>query len=348
MGHKQTELSSLLAITTVITILTFSSTLNEAHGSGPIVIPDQFCWPIDGSLTSDEFEITDQFGTIRHNDGFSSDRYCADADKIRANGEQFIFGATQHYQVWKFPGTLNFQDPGTGQIVDINIPQFGLNLQDVILGEPENIMVPADKITRVIVMINGIPEAVDTRVNSNDHNLHWKCYDISVANNLAETVTLITQHGSGPTTVFDPREFCTPIIKTHFDIIHSSSQTFGTLIPNHLTCFGVGNLSMENRVLQLDDQMNGLIDVEIVTVGGRSFDDRLCVESFKNLPGQNGGGNGGGDGGDAGVGGELLPTDSTALVIAGLQTSGLWMLSALGAVAVAGFGMLYFQIKRKQ
>ena len=48
------------------------------------------------------------------------------------------------------------------------------------------------------------------------------------------------------------------------------------------------------------------------------------------------------------VGGEFLPIDTTALVIAGLQTSGLWMLSALGAVAVAGFGMLYFQIKRKQ
>jgi len=47
------------------------------------------------------------------------------------------------------------------------------------------------------------------------------------------------------------------------------------------------------------------------------------------------------------VGGELLPIDTTALVIAGLQSSALWMVPTLGAVAGAGFGLLYFQVKRK-
>jgi len=48
------------------------------------------------------------------------------------------------------------------------------------------------------------------------------------------------------------------------------------------------------------------------------------------------------------IGGELLPIDTTALVIAGIQNSTLWMLPTLGAVASVGFGLLYLQVKRKK
>lgn len=47
------------------------------------------------------------------------------------------------------------------------------------------------------------------------------------------------------------------------------------------------------------------------------------------------------------IGGELLPIDTTALVIAGIQGSALWMLPTLGAVASVGFGLFYLQVKRK-
>jgi len=46
------------------------------------------------------------------------------------------------------------------------------------------------------------------------------------------------------------------------------------------------------------------------------------------------------------VGGELLPIDSTALVLAGLQTSAIWMLPVLAGVAGSAFGVLYIKSRR--
>jgi len=46
------------------------------------------------------------------------------------------------------------------------------------------------------------------------------------------------------------------------------------------------------------------------------------------------------------VGGELLPIDSTVLVLAGLQTSAIWMLPVLAGVAGSAFGILYIKSRR--
>ncbi len=46
------------------------------------------------------------------------------------------------------------------------------------------------------------------------------------------------------------------------------------------------------------------------------------------------------------VGGELIPIDSTALVLAGLQTSAIWMLPVLAGVAGSAFGILYIKSRR--
>jgi len=46
------------------------------------------------------------------------------------------------------------------------------------------------------------------------------------------------------------------------------------------------------------------------------------------------------------VGGEFLPIDSTALVLAGLQTSVFWMLPVLAGVAGSAFGILYIKYRR--
>jgi len=45
------------------------------------------------------------------------------------------------------------------------------------------------------------------------------------------------------------------------------------------------------------------------------------------------------------VGGEFLPIDSTALLLAGLQTSAIWMLPVLAGAAGAGFAA--FKLRRK-
>jgi len=47
------------------------------------------------------------------------------------------------------------------------------------------------------------------------------------------------------------------------------------------------------------------------------------------------------------VGGELLSIDSTALVLAGLQTSAIWMLPVLAGVAGAGFYLIKFRTNKE-
>ncbi len=46
------------------------------------------------------------------------------------------------------------------------------------------------------------------------------------------------------------------------------------------------------------------------------------------------------------VGGELIPIDTTALMLAGLQTSAIWMLPVLAGVAGSAFGVLYIKSRR--
>jgi len=46
------------------------------------------------------------------------------------------------------------------------------------------------------------------------------------------------------------------------------------------------------------------------------------------------------------VGGEFLPIDSTALVLAGLQSSAIWMLPVLAGIAGSAFGILYIKSRR--
>jgi len=46
------------------------------------------------------------------------------------------------------------------------------------------------------------------------------------------------------------------------------------------------------------------------------------------------------------VGGELLPIDTTALLLAGAQTNALWILSALAVIGSIAFGALYLTTKK--
>ena len=46
------------------------------------------------------------------------------------------------------------------------------------------------------------------------------------------------------------------------------------------------------------------------------------------------------------VGGELLPIDSTALILAGAQTNAVWIMSALAIIGSVAFGALYITSKK--
>jgi len=46
------------------------------------------------------------------------------------------------------------------------------------------------------------------------------------------------------------------------------------------------------------------------------------------------------------VGGEFLPIDSTALILAGAQTNAVWLMSALAVIGSVAFGALYIKSKK--
>jgi hypothetical protein len=46
------------------------------------------------------------------------------------------------------------------------------------------------------------------------------------------------------------------------------------------------------------------------------------------------------------VGGEFLPIDATALLVAGAQTNAVWILSALAGIVSVAFATLYIKTKR--
>lgn len=48
------------------------------------------------------------------------------------------------------------------------------------------------------------------------------------------------------------------------------------------------------------------------------------------------------------VGGEFLPIDTTALLVAGAQTNAVWMLSALAVIGSVAFGALYISSKKSE
>jgi len=52
------------------------------------------------------------------------------------------------------------------------------------------------------------------------------------------------------------------------------------------------------------------------------------------------------DGPDCMVGGEFLPMDNTALLLAGAQTNAVWIISALAVIGSVAFGALYLTTKR--
>ena len=70
------------------------------------------------------------------------------------------------------------------------------------------------------------------------------------------------------------------------------------------------------------------IEIQFVSPGGWAFDD------FEFCTGQDM------------VGGELLPIDSTALLLAGAQTNAVWIMSALAVIGSVAFGALYITSKK--
>ena len=287
--------------------------------NGPPPFGDFKCWEfINGIVVPPALlVITDQFGPIE-NETWEQIAYCTAANKFIGESDfisPFSPALNQHYQGWLYPSpTIG---SGTGQTIIIDVPQLQQNFQTTLLNL-DSILVPATKFL----------EFEPFEVDSFDTEQHWNCYLIEEPP-LNVPVTLITQHGEQEAQVLDPFLFCAPMIK--FDPF--LGQSFGSnTIQEHMICYDLqitgGNPFNLPDLLQ--DQLTA--DPEgnpiplSVTLG---LEELLCVPAFKSFPT---------------VGGSMIPIDSVALLLAGVQSISMWMIPAV----IAGVGIsIFVAIRRK-
>ena len=291
-------------------------------GNGPIAPPfgDFVCWtafesPI--SLTSD-IQILDQFGPVEHTNSWQQIQYCTAASKFidpEIFESPFSPLLNQHYQGWHYDEAFS---EGIGQPVLIQVPQFD-DFQTV-LGPLEQIMVPAIKIL----------DFDPFEVVSVDLEQHWNCYEIDGLPPDVGLIDLFTQHGEiVDVSVGNPFLFCTPMIK-----IDSTQQVFPfdeILIDEHMVCYFISvnprNDGTENLPFALFDQLTQPFQ-EPAPIDNL-FLEKLCVPAFKSFPT---------------VGGSMVPIDTTALLLAGVQSISMWMIP----VVLAGIGIGVFVVIRRK
>jgi len=313
----------IFSIASILVLAGFSA--NEkayagGNGNGFPPFGDFKCWinvDDENSPTSNaDLVIEDQFGVIQNN-VWTQIEYCAAATKIfdmQTSTSPFEeFGFRQHYQGWLYPDdTIG---PGTGKTIEITVPQFDQSFNTILL-DLEQIFVPATKII----------EVEPFSISSVDTVQHWNCYEITGPPvEGAPLVNLKTQHFDGTNDdidqVFTPFLFCAPMIKTH-----SPDDPIGTFnIDDHMICYNIQNQTdfAINLPIALEDQMNeGSVPFEIEDV------EKLCAPASKTFPV---------------VGGFVVPIDSSALLLAGVQSISMWMIP----VVVAGIGIGIFIIKRR-
>jgi len=311
----------------------FSAILNEKAyagpntSNGPPPFGDFTCWAIDesSSVILGDFDpflpvpltIVDQFNIVQPivNDFWIQSEYCTATEK---NDEPSPFSPllNQHYQAWSYPGPI--PNDGTDQTVIITVPQFDYQFQTT-LGELDQIMVPA---TKSLPFTGEVVESVDTF-----H--HWNCYNIQGPPPPEPFVNKLgTQHGDiFLVNVFDPFLFCLPMEK--------NGQFGNADLAEHMICYGIDSLQNPVQVsllpIFLEDQLTAPVPVDVVyDTNFANALEKLCVPAFKSFP--------------LAVGGSMVPIDTTALLLAGVQSISMWMIP----VVIAGVGIGIFVIIRRK
>jgi len=316
----------VFSISSILVLAGFAAN-EKVYAGGPTFPPfgDFECWEniSNDSVPKAEFHITDQFNEnddpIVNEDWILGD-YCAAATKNldEGDGQSFLSpfesSLNQHYQFWFYPNPV--PGPGTGFIVDLEIDQFQ-DLDDVTIGNLDSILVPANKT---------LPG--DNHVESVDAFFHWNCYDLEFTNVLnppdINDVELISQHGNHTVTVEEPFLLCAPMIK--FDPF--SEDAFGQLIDEHMVCYDIVQNDSPNFgqpfPVTLDDQLTPTnVDFTLGT------EQVLCVPALKSFNI---------------VGGSDVSINTSALLLAGVQSISMWMIP----VVIAGVGIGIFVIKRRK
>jgi len=347
---------SKLSLTAIFSIILFSgiTSVALAQVGGPSTIlgdfkcylpdPDDIGPPIDPVAN---LGLEDQFRDLKDVDVFDRELFCGHVIK-NIDGIIPDF-PDQHY--WTYDIVVN--DILTQECFEVIVEDQFMTSTHIICGSPDELWVPAEK-TNFNSEEPTFPIRKDT---------HYLCYEIDgdIADEVALLFDQFTDMNSVPSgpgfeevTVLEPTHLCNPVIKTVNSIggIPDSSAVFGEINEEHLKCYDIVNDMAEPGA-----QHDSIADIDISLVDQFSppdedpspaFEDfitsdtfeKLCVVATKTIP------NGGDDDDDMiPVGGEFLPIDSTALVLAGLQTSAIWMLPVLAGAAGAGFAA--FKIRKR-
>ncbi len=140
---------------------------------------------------------------------------------------------------------------------------------------------------------------------------------------------------------FDPVTiaFDNPVAAFGFDMNQLMGGSFDITIQFTSGPDFVGNFPVTQSLsLEFVGFQSEQIDIETVIIQGDGtggFDYAFDNFAF------------GGKGCEIVVGGELLPIDSTALVLAGLQSSAIWMIPTLAGLAAAGFYLVKFRANKE-
>lgn len=292
--------------------------LNEAFAGIPSIprtplptvgpIGDFRCWSASGpQLPPIVVGIEDQFVTRTQVGIGRIVEFCASAEKRyddKIFPSPFGINPGQHftgYDIIEPP----LPEPETHSVF---IPQFNLLIPEITVRNPVELLVPTTKI---------IPNVIESPSQT---DLHYKCYSIENPPTITlPPFSIATQFGAEdvkePLDEYTPFLFCNPAIKNHqiWD-----PPLFGKQIDEHLICFP--NIGQDTpRQILFDNQFTPQpLPLTLFTK------DKICFEALKDF--------------NPGVGGQMIPIDTSALLLVGAQSTS-WLIPVV--VSALGIGLIF-------
>jgi len=301
----------LLVVIPLVSVLLLSLVLNSSFAQ-PTITPkvgDFRCYDIEEPIGIQGISVllTDQFGE----EGFVVEEpidWCNPTNKTGTNefpgfnntDSQF---PNQHYRIY------NITD-GIAPLVEVELEdQFGISRH--IVGDPIELWVPSDKRS-----FNGTNEFFPINPLN---DIHFKCYEITPTPFPFPSLVTVDQflrlgfNGS----LIDAFKMCTPVKKT----LTTGQMSGDEDIPDHLKCYSTKITIPFNIVfaIEANDQFLGsqhiLNDIDYSCFFAEK---RIILERP--------------------VGGDLIPLDTTMVLVAGTHSAAAWMIPVI--VSAIGIGIV--------
>lgn len=269
---------------------------------------------VDGN-TFTEVRLSDQFNDGDDDIVLSSTilNVCASADKditsppeLEDNDSMSPFGTNPgHHLTMRFlKSGISPQSPVTVTLQN----QFG-TFENVQVGRANVIISPADK-------TDFEPGQAPFGVLEQ----HWLCYDIDVP--LVVSATMTDQFTRQDIGIGNLKFLCNPVTK------EVGVDVFRPATDRHMACGVVSDASPINLRKTFTDQFGivRVIDIQSPSSSGAATLNYVCVDTIKSV-----------QAGDNVIGGKIIPIEATSLLLAGAQSSIIWILPLVlvGAATVA-------------